>query len=67
MVIGLEEIGFSGLGGGMVKMRTLGSGTIRGPEAVPESGKSIFHVLITQSMCARHFLFANDLMQIPVN
>ena len=48
-------------------MRTLGFGTIRGPEAVPESGKSIIHALITQSMCARHFLFANDLMQIPVN
>ena len=39
----------------------------RGPEAVPESSRSIFHALITQSRCARQILFANELMQIPMN
>ena len=67
MVIGREEVGFSGLGVGVAKIWTLGFGTMRGPEAVPESGRSLIHALITQSKFARQFLFANELMQRLAN
>ena len=64
MVIGLGEVGFSGLagGGGGRKNMDAWIWDKRGPEAIPESSRSIFHALITQSRCARQFLFANELM-----
>ena len=63
MVIGLGEVGFSGLaGGGGRKNMDAWIWDKRGPEAIPESSRSIFHALITQSSCARQFLFANELM-----
>ena len=62
MVIGLGEVGFLGLAGGGRKNMDALIWDKRGPEAVPESSRSIFHALITQSRCARQFLFANELM-----
>ena len=38
-----------GRGGALVKLWALSFGPIRDPEAVPESGRSIFYALITQS------------------
>ena len=52
-----------------MKLRTLLFGAIRDLEAVTESGRLIFHALITQlrNQCSSQFLFDNELMQTPVN